>query len=115
MSAVVPRMACRFVIYDSLGLAVATFDSDVRAPQDAVAPDHSCFVCEIPELPLIPGRYRIDVLIRGAGHIQDGLDAATFFDVEPGTFHERAVGADDSDGPITMAHRWCSTDQPLEA
>ncbi|CAN5789962.1 ABC transporter ATP-binding protein [soil metagenome] len=111
MSGVLQRLACRFVIFDSLGLPVATFDSDNRAPQDTIARGHSCLICEIEELPLAPGRYRIDVVVRGGGHAQDGLEAASFFDVEPGTLNDRSVGIDDSDGPVTIAHRWSSRAQ----
>ena len=46
----------------------------------------------IDSLPLVPGRYRIDVLLKGRQEIQDGLQAAAFFDVEPGVI-ERAADA----------------------
>ena len=44
-------------------------------------------------LPLLPGRYRIDVIVKGKRQIQDGLQAAAFFDVEPGIVGERPTAA----------------------
>ncbi len=109
LSGVVPRLSCRFVVHDGLGLAVASFDSDVRAPDDSLGSDMSRqLVCEIDELPLTPGRYRIDVVVHGDGHVQDGLDAAAFFQVEPGLLRGRWVRAEDADGPAAIPHRWFS-------
>ena len=110
LNRVIPRLSCRFVFHDSLGLAVASFDSDVRSRQDDLddirGPN---LVCEIDELPLVPGRYRIDVMVSGDGHIQDGLDAAAFFNVEAGTLAGRSVSGDDAEGPVAIPHRWSTT------
>ena len=107
LNRVIPRLSCRFVVYDSLGLAVATFDTDVRSPADQLDDIlHPNLVCEIDELPLAPGRYRVDVVVSGDGHIQDGLDAAAFFNVEPGTLAGRTISGDHAEGPIAITHRW---------
>ncbi len=110
LDGVLQRPSCRFVIHDSRGVPVASFDSDVRAPHDTLTSDHQCYVCEIADLSLVPGRYRIDVIVRGDGHIQDGLEAATFFDVEPGMFDDRAIRSEGTDGSVVMAHRWSTID-----
>jgi lipopolysaccharide transport system ATP-binding protein len=102
----IDRLACRFVVHDSLGLAVATFDSGVRGDDDATDIDTARLVCAIDELPLTPGRYRVDVLVRGRGQLQDGLTAAAFFDVESGTMGGRAIREGENDGPVAVPHRW---------
>jgi lipopolysaccharide transport system ATP-binding protein len=62
--------------------------------------------CEIAALPLLPGRYRIDVIVKAKRQIQDGLQAAAFFDVEPGLVGDRPTAAAGSDGNVVLAHAW---------
>ena len=62
--------------------------------------------CEIDSLPLMPGRYRIDVILRGKQEIQDGLQAAAYFDVEPGVLDGRPMPQMGADGDIVLAHSW---------
>ena len=81
---------CRLTILNSLGHPVATLDSEVSAPVDVRDPELGPRIeCELDALPLLPGRYRIDVVLKGKRQIQDGLQAAAFFDVEPGVVGER--------------------------
>jgi lipopolysaccharide transport system ATP-binding protein len=109
LTGAIPGLACRFVVHDSLGLPIATFDSSVMAAGDDPSVGHrdtTQLVCEVDELPLVAGRYRIDVVVRGDGHVQDGLQAAAFFDVESGVLAGRAIRAEDAEGPVAIAHRW---------
>jgi lipopolysaccharide transport system ATP-binding protein len=103
---VLPMMECRLTILDGLGQPVTTLDSEVSAPADdrggGLARRIECF---LPSLPLVPGRYRIDVLLKGRRQIQDGLQAARFFDVAPGVIDGRPVPTE-SDGSVVLAHRW---------
>jgi lipopolysaccharide transport system ATP-binding protein len=104
---VLPMMECRLTIVNSLGQPVTTLDSEVSAPTDvrdaALGP---CIECEIPVLPLAPGRYRIDVLVKARRQIQHGLQAAAFFDVEPGLIAERPMPVAGADGDVIVAHSW---------
>jgi lipopolysaccharide transport system ATP-binding protein len=104
---VVPMMECRLTIVNSLGQPVATLDSEVSGAADvrdgALGPR---IECEVDSLPLMPGRYRIDVLLKGRRQIQDGLQAAAFFDVEPGVIGERPMPAAGADGDVVFAHSW---------
>jgi homopolymeric O-antigen transport system ATP-binding protein len=101
-----PAMDCQLTIANSLGQPVCTLDSKVSAPVDArdggIGPR---IECEIGELPLLPGRYRIDVIVKAKRHIQDGLQAAAFFDVEPGMVGNRPVAAE-ADGDVFLPHSW---------
>jgi lipopolysaccharide transport system ATP-binding protein len=66
----------------------------------------NCFVCELDELPLVPGRYRLDVEIRTSEAIQDALEGAAVFDVEEGTLNGRPVWSGRKQGDIAFSHRW---------
>jgi lipopolysaccharide transport system ATP-binding protein len=104
---VLPKMECRLTILNSLGQPVTTLDSEVFAPTDVREPDLGPRIeCEIAALPLLAGRYRIDVMLKGNRQIQDGLQAAAFFDVEPGVMADRPMPATGSDGDVFLAHTW---------
>jgi lipopolysaccharide transport system ATP-binding protein len=104
---VIPMMQCRLTILNSLGQPVTTFDSEVSAPRDARSGELGRQIeCEIGSLPLVPGRYRIDVLLKGRNQIQDGLHAAAFFDVEPGVHDGRPTPATGGDGDVVLSHAW---------
>jgi lipopolysaccharide transport system ATP-binding protein len=103
---VVPRLECHLTILDNLGQPVTTLTSESVSPADTR--DESLgprIECDIETLPLLPGRYRIDVLLKARGRIQDGLQAAAFFDVEPGLVDGRPTPAS-GDGHVVLAHRW---------
>jgi lipopolysaccharide transport system ATP-binding protein len=107
VTAVLPLMQCRLTIVNSLGQPIATFDSELSSPADVRDPALGPRItCELPTLPLLPGRYRIDVLLKARNQIQDGLVAATFFDVEPGVLSERPMAASGSDGDVVLDHTW---------
>jgi lipopolysaccharide transport system ATP-binding protein len=104
---VLPMMECRLTVVNSLGNPVTTLDSELSAPTDVRDPQlGACIECEVASLPLIPGRYRIDAVIKGRRQIQDGLQAAAFFDVEPGVMGERPMPIAGSDGDMVLAHTW---------
>jgi lipopolysaccharide transport system ATP-binding protein len=100
-------MDCQLTIANSLGQPVCTLDSKVSAPVDvrdgSLGPR---IECEIGELPLLPGRYRIDILVMAKSQIQDGLQAATFFDVEPGLVGGRPTAGASSEGNVILPHTW---------
>ncbi|HET7129090.1 MAG TPA: ABC transporter ATP-binding protein [Gaiellaceae bacterium] len=99
-------LACSVTIYDRLGQPVTTLASIPPGPGDReLEVDRPCIVCEIEELMLVPGRYRIDVTLRGAGVLQDHLEGAAFFDVEQGVVRGRPVTGDDA-GVVVLSHRW---------
>lgn len=104
---VVPMMECRLTILNSLGQPVTTFDSEVSARVDTRSDELGPRIdCEIAAVPLLPGHYRIDVLLKGRNQIQDGLQAAAFFDVQPGVLEGRPTPAMGSDGDVVLPHAW---------
>jgi lipopolysaccharide transport system ATP-binding protein len=100
------RLSCRFTIVNQLGHPVATFASDDLAPADMEGATHDAeFMCDVDALPLVPGRYRIDVEVHGRAYLQDAVEGATFFDVEQGVLGGRPVSGEGR-GDIVVDHRW---------
>jgi len=107
VTSVLPGMSCCFTIYDPYGQPVTYFDSAVYSSSDETdrSQDHT-FSCEIDELMLIPGRYRINAAIMLDGEMQDHLEGASFFEVEQGTLRGRAVPRSAGYGSMLTPHRW---------
>jgi lipopolysaccharide transport system ATP-binding protein len=98
---------CSFTIYSYAGHAIATLRTAPSAPADSydAALTTEC-VCDVDALPLIPGRYRVDVELRGNGQLQDSIQAAAMFDVEEGVLAGRPVSRDGSAGEFVFDYRW---------
>jgi hypothetical protein len=45
-------------------------------------------------------------MLKGRRQIQDALQAAAFFDVEPGVLGDRPLPVAGSDGDVVLPHRW---------
>jgi lipopolysaccharide transport system ATP-binding protein len=100
-------LSCSFTIYDQIGQRVTYFDSALPSPEDCFNPEAGAkFLCEIDELPLLPGRYRINVAIMGNGEMQDHLEGAAFFEVEPGNPQGRPVSKQTGYCNVFVKHRW---------
>jgi lipopolysaccharide transport system ATP-binding protein len=99
-------MACDFFIYDTMGQPVTRFKSKVRGPEDSYDPKNGLqFTCELDELLLLPGRYRIDVAIVGDNRLQDFVEAAAVFEVGEGHVRGRQAQSDGKFS-VCMSHRW---------
>jgi lipopolysaccharide transport system ATP-binding protein len=104
---VLPMMECQVTILNNLGHPVASFDSELSAPGDRRDGELGARIeCRVDSLPLVPGRYRIDFLLKGRQEIQDGLQAAAFFDVEPGIVAGRPIPPAGADGDVSLSHAW---------
>jgi lipopolysaccharide transport system ATP-binding protein len=106
-----PSTTVALTVLDDLGRPVARFDSgnvassDVTVPHPAGEDAPARFVCRIPELPLLPGRYRVDVSVRGTHNLQDEVGGAAMFDVESGVLAGRPVSLSGG-GTVAVAHEW---------
>lgn len=102
----VPDMDCSLAIYDHLGQPVAIFKSNFDSPHDVeIQGDEIGFTCEVEELLLLPGRYRLDVSVMGDGRLQDYVQTARLFDVVEGRIAGRLAHSDKR-FRISMPHRW---------
>jgi lipopolysaccharide transport system ATP-binding protein len=106
-----PGLDCEFGVYDAFGSLVADFRSAESSPLDVpldLEPGHEphLIVCELDELLLLPGRYRIDVGLYLSGDLQDHVEGAAFFTVGPGAVRGRAVRGEATYGAVQMPHVW---------
>src|SRR5262249_32351152 len=58
---VLPMTECQLTILNSLGHPVTTLDSELSSPADVREGSEARIECKLDSLPLIPGRYRVDV------------------------------------------------------
>jgi lipopolysaccharide transport system ATP-binding protein len=104
---ILPMMDVQLTVVNSLGHPVTTLDSELSSTGDVRDPELGPRIeCEVDSLPLIPGRYRIDVVLRGRQELQDSLQAAAYFDVEPGVLEGRPMPPMGADGDVVLAHGW---------
>lgn len=99
---------CAFGIFDEFGQGITSFHTENGARDEMLADgDRGLFRCSVPQLPLRPGRYRVDVWITSpSGNLQDYVEGAAYFDVSPGTLADRAVMSDGGNGSVAVVHRW---------
>jgi len=107
----VPGLDCAFGVYDASSNLVADFTSVEPSPLDVPfdlepGPEPDVVVCELDELLLLPGRYRIDVGLSLLGELQDHVEGAAFFTVEPGAVRGRPVGRNATYGLVQLPHVW---------
>lgn len=104
---VLPNLTCSFTVYDQYGQPVTYFDSAVPGHEDVIDPDGGAkFCCEIDELLLIPGRYRINAALTCGRDLQDHVEAAAFVEVEEGEIGGRPVFRENGYGNVLVRHRW---------
>ena len=107
LSRVLPHMACVFTVYSQIGQPVASFDSSLDGPTDSYDPAIGRqFVCDLDELSLVAGRYRLNVAIRADGELQDHVEAAVFVNVDQGQMRGRPVVDGNEYGSVRIPHRW---------
>ena len=104
---VLSQISCIFTIYDRLGNSIVNFNSALYSSQDSTNPEIGAkFICEIDKLPLMPGQYSINVLIEAEREIQDHIECAALFDVQPGVMQGRPVKARSNSSHICIPHIW---------
>ena len=100
-----PNLVCKFTIYDNLSRPVCRFTSNVRAPDDRTEKGRR-FTCEIPEMPLVPGSYDVNVAIFSGPELEDRVEAAVSFEVEFGLLAGRTLDAGHRAAAFAPRHRW---------
>jgi lipopolysaccharide transport system ATP-binding protein len=106
LSGLINGLSCVFTLVNQLGQRIVNFKSDTPGLADATRPEiGASFICEVNPLLLMPGRYRLNVLLRGGGEWQDYVEAAKIFDVEGGSLDGRQVKAN-YEISVCMPHRW---------
>jgi lipopolysaccharide transport system ATP-binding protein len=90
VSQLLPSTTLNFGIYSELGEPLMHFTTSALSPSDGIT-KKPYFECSIDELPLVPGRYQLNVEIRSSGVVQDHVEAAVVFDVEQGLVRGRSL------------------------
>jgi homopolymeric O-antigen transport system ATP-binding protein len=111
VSRCLPGLHCSFTVYDMTGAAVTYFDSGETSPLDVpfepeMRSRPGTVSCELDELLLLPGRYRVNVALYLEGELQDHVEAAAFFSVARGTIRGRPVPSGPGPGGIQIPHLW---------
>ena len=106
MSGVCQQPWCGITIFDHMGSPITHLNSRLRSHEDLENGSPREFICEIDELPLLPGRYRVAAVLFGNGETQDHLAAAAYFNVEHGAIRGRPVSEQGAYGRVVLTHRW---------
>jgi lipopolysaccharide transport system ATP-binding protein len=93
------------------GHRVFSARSAVASGHHFLRPGVTTAVCEIPALPLNPGRYHIHAVIRDEEDLHDRVDQAAAIDVIPADVFGTGRLPDPSDGPCFVISSW-SIDDP---
>jgi len=103
-----PEANCILLINtDKIPTPIASFNSSFVAPQDGVNNlDYPAFVCEIPELPLVAGRYKLGIQLHIGGVAQDEILNVCHIEVERSNFQERPPTPWGGMGDVLVPHRW---------
>jgi lipopolysaccharide transport system ATP-binding protein len=107
LTSLTPGLSVLFTVYDNQGQAVVGFNSAIPSPEDSRDTKlGNAFACQIDEITLLPGRYRLNVAVSSGIELQDHLEAAAIFDVEPGQLNGRVVNTQQVYGVVAAPHRW---------
>jgi lipopolysaccharide transport system ATP-binding protein len=102
-----PGLICTLTILDQNAIPVCFFRSSMIGPEDELDSRlGNKLICQIDELLLLPGQYRMRVELDLNNHKEDYLEAAGFFNVEQGQLHKRITYENNQYGSITMPHSW---------
>jgi lipopolysaccharide transport system ATP-binding protein len=99
-------LSCSFTIYDQFGQPVTYFDSARSAPCDEIGEAPDRFLCRIEELPLLPGRYRLNVALESGGNLTDHIEGVAYFEVEASPLRGRILSAQAGYGSVQFPHSW---------
>jgi lipopolysaccharide transport system ATP-binding protein len=87
-----------------LGDPITTFDTADLSMNDR---EGDAFIVHVDSLLLRPGHYRLDVaLVAEDRVVEDHVEMAAMFDVEPGLINGRSISAASGFGSISLPHRW---------
>jgi lipopolysaccharide transport system ATP-binding protein len=96
-----------FTIFDDLGTPISNFDTHRSGPLDSVSQSATNrFVCRIDPLPLLPGHYRINAMLRVNRAIADHIEGAALFEVQEGLIEGRRPGDTQTWGKVHVPHTW---------
>lgn len=100
------RADVRFMLFNHLGTAVASFNMDLTGHIAEGLGPQGRFVCRVPTLPLPLGEYRGAVVARVGGRLTDSVPNAVVFRVESSTFFPTGRAPTVQSSTCLIAHDW---------
>lgn len=92
--------------YNDLGAPITFFSTTYSGDVFAKAPSTGHFLCRIPELPVAPGRYLVNVCLQENDQDVDHIAGAAEFQVAPGSFFPTGRVPPASCGQLLCRHTW---------
>jgi lipopolysaccharide transport system ATP-binding protein len=106
LSGSLPGQDMVFTIINHIGQRITIFDTMESSPADKRdSTIGNKYICDIEQMLLLPGRYRLNLFLRDAGERQDVIEGAISFDVEAGHVDGRLV-KERSLMSVCIPHRW---------
>jgi lipopolysaccharide transport system ATP-binding protein len=101
-------------VFGPFGEPLFICTNTVTGDDIARAPTRGCFRCEVPRLPLQPGRYSLTLYAEVNGTTADWIQHAKFFTVAESDVFGTGRLPPASHGPLVVAHSW-SVEEPTPA
>lgn len=102
-----PEIICVHRIYNQLGGPAMEMRSRPLTDVDTIdTSGQPQIICDIDELPLAPGQYRIDSQVWAAGDLQDAIEGAAKFTVSAGSMEGRLLDRAFGNSGVVPKHRW---------
>jgi lipopolysaccharide transport system ATP-binding protein len=96
-------------VYDSLGVGITRFDTDVAPGLARLLPNAGSIACHVRGMSLTPGRYFLNIALFSNGAMQDHVVAAATFEIVESDYFETGKTFDGNESRLTKAyfrHRW---------
>ncbi|TWU06959.1 Teichoic acids export ATP-binding protein TagH [Symmachiella macrocystis] len=107
LTALTPSVNLTATIYDSFGTPIISITTKHNAEGDrSNSALTNCFVCDIDELPLRPGTYRINVAIHNGVELTEHIEGATVIEVYEGLMRGRRIDPCSGYGSLALPHTW---------
>jgi lipopolysaccharide transport system ATP-binding protein len=105
LSEPVSGIVCVLSIFDEYGQPILDLRSRPETSED-LRTDSPLIRCCLPQLPLMPGRYRIDSELWAHGVQEDAIEAAAMFSVTSGSFNDRFIEKRIRQASMTTSQVW---------
>jgi lipopolysaccharide transport system ATP-binding protein len=98
-------------VYGPMGEVVFHCSNRITGQELERVPSEGVFRCSIPRLPLLPGRYSLNLYAEVQGLVADWLEGAAVFDVLEGDFFGSGRLPEVSHGRVVIDHSWMVVDR----